>query len=404
MAWGGYWYLRNWLVTGSPFYPKEFFTSNDLLLKLNPDTAFTSFFGNRRPELLPLFLQAIWHAAGPCQLAGFVGIMISVPWLLMSAVLGSRQLVTWQPRTFLALLILGSGLLLGITPFAVENNPGTLNQLRWHYCPVRYGTCFLSMAVLGLLIVLSDIFLKIHGSIRCKLYSSVGWRWGVLLLPGSFGLLVGGGIVWQIVLENRRVRGTALDCWLVGLNAVLALIVLRELSLKRTRLLAFSALLLVSSWCIHGLSARWHESFRFLQQASLNINPQPLLPSAGVKTPTLCVLDSRYYWYFGSRRQYRVCQPIYAYSSEWFLDYIRREQVDLVVLKRRPTGGLKLRYSGVNEYIAQNPHLFQLVFEDDEFISAQGAFCKHSGKRRRRAGKSGSRPEPASHQGVSNGC
>jgi hypothetical protein len=43
----------------------------------------------------------------------------------------------------MGLLLIGTGLALAVTPFAVEDQPGTLNHLRWGYGPVRYGLCLL---------------------------------------------------------------------------------------------------------------------------------------------------------------------------------------------------------------------------------------------------------------------
>ena len=51
LLFGGSWYLRNWLLTGSPLYPKEFLRHPDVLSQIYPDVARTSFFGNRNPAL-----------------------------------------------------------------------------------------------------------------------------------------------------------------------------------------------------------------------------------------------------------------------------------------------------------------------------------------------------------------
>ena len=159
--WSGYWYMRNVLVTGSPLYPKQFFAQNDMLLKIYPDTSSSSFFGNGRPELLPLYIKAIWYGAGPCQFCGFLALPLSFCWLAGSAAIEwcrRRNKRAASIRMVLAMLIAGTGLLLGITPFAVEDKPGTLNQLLGRYCPVRYGMCFLSIATMAFVFVLYDIF------------------------------------------------------------------------------------------------------------------------------------------------------------------------------------------------------------------------------------------------------
>ena len=161
MIFGGYWYIRNLLTTGSPVYPMEFFKQADTLSQLYPETGRSTFFGNRRPELLPLYLRAIWNVMGPAQLGGFVLVPLSLTWLLGSVgwmhFRGISSTPAW-PRLGMVGLLVGTGLLLGITPFAVEDDPGTLNQLSWSwpYCPVRYGLCF-SIATLTGILLLRDL-------------------------------------------------------------------------------------------------------------------------------------------------------------------------------------------------------------------------------------------------------
>ena len=55
LMFGGYWYIRNLVTTGSPLYPMEFFKQTDALSQLYPEAGRSSFLGNRHPEILPLF-------------------------------------------------------------------------------------------------------------------------------------------------------------------------------------------------------------------------------------------------------------------------------------------------------------------------------------------------------------
>jgi len=55
---GGYWYIRNTWVTGSPLYPKGLDPTSDPILQVQPHFYTSSFLGDGRPELLPLALRA----------------------------------------------------------------------------------------------------------------------------------------------------------------------------------------------------------------------------------------------------------------------------------------------------------------------------------------------------------
>ena len=154
LALGGYWYVRNLAMTGSPLFPLGV-----ALTEIYPDVAHTSFVGNRSPELLPLYLQAIWKMTGPIQLVAFVTAPASFVWLMATAIRNffrgdRRQAIA---RLAFAVTLVGTATLLSITPFAVEDRPGSLNQMHWHYCPVRYGLCFLGAATLGAVVVLWDL-------------------------------------------------------------------------------------------------------------------------------------------------------------------------------------------------------------------------------------------------------
>jgi hypothetical protein len=364
---GGYWYIRNVIATGSALYPKQFFVSNDLLQSINPDTGSTSFFGNGRSELLPLFVSAVWHAAGPFQAAGLVATPLTIPCLLgaagFHALRRGRTHAAW-PRLALVVLVVGTGFLLGITPFAVENKPGTLNQLRWHYCPVRYGTCFLSTATLALAVAIWDATMLVRSwvlgsgwlsSFRCR----VGQNAGAVLFC-AVGLA-------QIHLQGQRWHHEYWISWTIGVNLVVLIMIAREIPWPRWSLPLVLAGLIPAVMCgCHTLSMWWHAGFR--THYRLLLHTPSFLPPGTSPPVTVCVFDSRYYPYFGSRRLNRVCQPIYAFSAGWLMDYLRQEEVGFVVQRRPLTGGLKRRYGAIEECVAEYPEAFLLIREDKEFV------------------------------------
>ena len=170
---GGYWYVRNWLLTGSPLFPKGLFGANDELGQLYPNMGRSSFLGNGSPELFSLTLEAIWKMTGPLHLAAFCCLPVIICWLLISGVMLwrtslKRSMGTF--RLFIGFLIVGTGVLVVITPFSVEDVPGTLNQLKWAYCPVRYGMSFLSLTVVAFGVFLANL------AERLRLSLDSGWK------------------------------------------------------------------------------------------------------------------------------------------------------------------------------------------------------------------------------------
>lgn len=192
---GGYWYIRNWLVTGSPLFPLGGTMASDDA-PFYPALWQSTFLGNGSPELFDLSLTAIWDMTGPVHWAAFVApargarLAAHIGFFLLwdgspdpsipakpsesdgsgdpsyvktmdgqrdtstaavenSTPMGSLATRSWSgTRAILALATVAALAVLIVTPFAVEDDPGTLNQMHWKYCPVRYGLCLLSLVAL----------------------------------------------------------------------------------------------------------------------------------------------------------------------------------------------------------------------------------------------------------------
>jgi hypothetical protein len=373
----GYWYIRNFLIGGSPLYPKAF-NATDTMSHVYPEVAYTTFFGNRRPELWALYAQAIWKMTGPSQLCGFILFPLSVAWLLLNATclwLQGKDRGRALPYFTLATLICGTGLVLGITPFAVEDEPGTLNQMHMSYCPVRYGMCFLSLSTLGLFVVIRDVLFLVYDcacSSQAVRHQEPRTRdllcFVILVIP------LGGAAAFQCAFVDQRRVGIDLPfCGLFALNSALVscLFYFAWNMCSRARVVISGLLglliLVLTVWAGHDLSQAWHTSFTVHYERQLG-HPDVLpLASPPKDVITICPLVRRYYPFFGSERQYRVCQPFFAPSGEWLLGYLRDAKVDYVFCHQRPSNQEMRAFPGVCDYIAEHTNLFRLFGETDSF-------------------------------------
>jgi hypothetical protein len=354
LAFGGYWYVRNLAAVGSPIYPRELFTRPDILSRIYPEVADTSFAGNRSPELFGLFVEAVWKMTGPCQLAGFLLSPLTLLWLAGSGLWPrSRKAGAGKRRgrVALALLLAGTCVLLAVTPFAVEDSPGTLNQMRWHYCPVRYGLCFLSVATVAALVLLQDGLVVAQA--LCP---------GLRLLALAAEVAVGAVILYQFMRTSWRISPQWVDRFLIAGNLVLGVALLVLLAAFRRgvrRWLAVTlgaAALPAVAWGCQLLAERWHGGFVNHYDRLLDGAGVAALATREPEAGKVCSLYDRCYPFFGSRRQYRVCQPDYVFSPEWLADYLREHRVVAVWTSVRPVARGRFRW--FDELRARRPRAF----------------------------------------------
>ncbi len=366
LLFGGYWYLRNLVMTGSPVYPSMPFAATDVLRQIYPDVRHTSFAGNRRPELLGLFLAAIWGIMGHGPLVGFVLVPVSLVWLAASTgcFAFSRQKDELAgTRLFLAMVLAGSGVLLAITPFAVEDDPGTLNQLHWQYCPIRYGLCLLNASTLAALLVVQQSCAFINrlparptaAKKRCFIYHAPHQA-----LP----LGVAGTAFVQLFFAITRSGLSWIDDVQFAVNLLLDAAILlavgslasrlRSLLLEIVLVLGFSGCM----WSCIYLAQRWHDGFAGYYDRFFGTTNFSYLGQRNPPAGKLCVLEHRPYAFFGSRRNYRICQPMYVASPEYLLRFLRVQNVSVVAARYGAPEGAAKTFQAVAECLERFPDRF----------------------------------------------
>jgi hypothetical protein len=307
LLFGGYWYLRNWWMTGYPLYPKG---SPDMSERiLYEDLSKTTILGNGDPAISDLLIEAVWKMAGPLHLAAMAtipAIIISTTWMLLFAfrnrMVDERQAVEFRNgflRTVFVAGVIGCGCVWVITPMLVEDQPGTLNHLRWGYGPVRYGLTFLSMSLVAMFVVGQGLVQKFSSRADTIIALAVG---GIVVLQ-----------VWM--LATRVVRFDLIAAGLIGANVGLASLLIRVVS---TRLPRFEVAKIVLAFTlipgsVFFLSLRWNEGFDDHFNRYDNTNAYSYLR---LTSHRIIVLSNRVYPFFGSQRQNPILQPMLYYGTD----------------------------------------------------------------------------------------
>jgi hypothetical protein len=371
---GGYWYVRNTLVSGSPLFPLGTRPENDVQAELYPELWKTTFAGNGSAKLWPLTWKAVWKMVGPYAFVACWMLPAVLGWFAASGWWCRRngKRTTGAIRWAFVALAAASLLVLAVTPFAVEDVPGTLNQVHWGYCPMRYGLCVTSMALLGAMTLLHHV-LRVVGR-------SVSSRAGVLLAVGAMAQ----AMIWPYAQSSPVTDPT--ETGLCTLNLLLVVGFLRLIGLaelpRSVRLGVFAAILAGAAWAGNELAERWHDGFlphygRFSLLKRLHeqeeAGPEPVRP---------CVLNHQVYPFFGSRRQFRVCQPVHVPSYRSLEQYLRRRRATVLVVEAidEPAPNSLNRYRWGYRWASEHPDVFvplarragQMLFRVQFPASAEG--------------------------------
>ena len=324
---GGYWYVRNAVVTGLPLYP---IGADGPSSELGYPGMWRSTIALNGDARLPAYLaSALWRVTGPWHLAAVILAPLVLITLAVSAVRdGGCVTVSRLHRTgrlLIGLVLVGSAAVWAITPFSVENQPGTLNHLRWAFTPVRYGLSFLSLSSVGLAWLLSRLTERVGGVLGLP---AVTERLGFSVLA-LFAVWQAGSLVEQVDDPLGFVLG-AFDLAAVGLAA--------SWSSRRNPGVAAVALamlaLVIAPVATASLSSRWHAGFarHFDREYSSAIIQRLDEAPDGQR---ICVLGNQPYPFFGSRRQHRVLNPRFAPRSAYDAErFLREHMITFVAIER----------------------------------------------------------------------
>ena len=316
----GWWYLRNWWFTGLPLFPVG--ASETLGEMAYPDLWSTTIIGNGSPHMIEHLKQAVWKKCGPLHLASLALIPVSTIGLLTSARIRcnpTQNRADFSKACVMVAAMLGCLLIWLVTPYCVEDEPGSLNHLIWAYTPIRYGLCFLTMSVIAAVTLIASLPVgRIGHLMQAILLTVVGIQWIRLIQTHSHQV--------QPVLQSVL----AVDGLIAGLLFV------RAFKAGRVRrAAAVTALMIGVTSFVGWISITWHAGLadHFQNYAGLEFfqrldHEQPPC--------SILVFDQRSYPYFGSARQHCVIQPSGFQSLTQARELINRHQPRYVITRTRP--------------------------------------------------------------------
>jgi hypothetical protein len=334
-GWGGYWYLRNLLVTGTPFYPLGAAVGESVFPEYPGSLWHSTLLGCGHPEAPRLVVEAVFRYMGPWFGVALLAAPLSLAWALAS---GVGLWVRDQPRAAVTRLtlvgvVLASALVYVITPFAVEDAPGTYNQLLRLFTPARYGMAVWTACALAAAVVLHDLagLARARSGAGHSAALTVGW------LAGGVMAAAAAAQVWGQLRPAVR----------LGIDGLLAPALLLLLAARvwgcvaawpssRRRILWASAATAVAAGAvvIPLLGGRWHHDFadHYDRLMATRIFTRHFNGPADPGR-TVCVLAERVYPFFGSARQHRLCQPYSVSSPDEVLDYMRGRRAESLVVE-----------------------------------------------------------------------
>ncbi len=335
-----YWYIRNYFASGLILYPFSFLPDLDLSRKAYPGLSSSSIRGNAFAEILPLYLAAVLKIVGPFY---FLSVLL-FPVIGLLALLGlghSRR--TKAAALYRLVLQFGALGVFVITPFAVEDEPGTLNQMRLGYCPVRYSLPFLLLSYLNACCILRVGLYAAYGFVRRRCQSRAGpsrseekgwlriiWAVAFCISPVLGGCIQGAKVY---LFEREELVAAAGLCAVLWLMIFLLRIFQASSARPVSPVSCFSVLGFSAVFCfffsIRGYD--WEEDFVRHYQNSCGVGITRYIynnKNAGLKIGVFAYQE--YGYYCGSRKVFLI-QPYYLADEVAFVAYLIENKIGLCI-------------------------------------------------------------------------
>jgi hypothetical protein len=361
---GGYWYIRNACVTGTPVYPKGFTADTNALAQWpewQQGTWHTTIVGSARlATILPLLAAAAWDQAGAWACAALLLAPFCAVWFVASGVT-STALSTADRASRLAMgfALIASGLVWGVTPWVVETQAGTLNMILSQYQPIRFGLAFLLLASLALLVVI-----QIGVPAVSSAFSAINSRALLAMLRVLAMLVILSMVIHQFL--RQAITSITSDSLLIAINLGLAIALFRLLTLcwpgHQRRLFVICVILVIAllAYAVTFLEENWHTHFTSFYARNVPASTCDWLAAQSPEHTRICALTYRYYPLFGSRRQFAVARPTKLFSYASLREFLVEHDVNLIVIgSSDPFPARSSYYAESYRWIHERPDVFR---------------------------------------------
>lgn len=354
MLYGGPWYFRNWVLTGSPLFPKGFPALGipDAWETLRPNLLSSCLLFGSTAETTWLLAQA-WLAQTSLLMAIAASFVIPIAILYFSlghsrlALLNTNyhRIVIARPlncasskaATVVRVIALLALFTYVCTPNVIETEIGSRNMLKAQIHSVRFGYTFGTISVVVLVHAISRI--KIFSAGRClgtrftyiffAFFSALSLVW--VLLP-QYGLRN-----W-IHLNIARVwlhqsLDVPITVWgLITLDFIILVLCVRRCNAHLHGWAPALALALPFVVATPFLSAHWHRTFNVHYSRIFGDSIGEFITSHFPSGACICACEYQYYRFLGSRRENEVYRPRSLTSREQFAAFLRENKVQLVIV------------------------------------------------------------------------
>ncbi len=382
LALGAPWYIRNWIVSGSPLYPKGFRLLGipDAWENIRPDLAETTLLLGSTWETSRMLFFA-WITQGGMYL--LLAVLSVVPLSVFSLIAAIRRekRITWleraekftSPGSLIAIACLGAMGIYLVTPNVIETVKGTRNMLQLQYHPVRFGFAFACLSAISFTLWSQRAYLffraRSSGIARAMKFAIASAAVGSLIwtLIPQYGLRTTIHPTIAHVWLHPSLDIQAMDWLVLTLTSFIVLVLLREIGLWNRRV-GVPVFLAAMFCCTTPWQAKhWHESFDGHFQTLLMDNVSRTLDSVAEQNDPVCVCEYRYYGMLGSYRQHSITRPLFTRSDADFQAFLEQGDFQFVVVLKKDDHWLR-EYEHCLAWIQKSPERFQHVAESGDKI------------------------------------